>query len=223
MAGVYAALVLLIGLVEYIIERNAGGSLVTEAWDGLWLAASGHIRLGFGETYPVTCLGQAIIALIALCGGVVPGLLLFLSRKTTSFSLRESQLYAEVHYVRSKQLYQLEAVVLLQRWWRLVAMRKQKKPAAAAILPYFAQLQACKKASIPCRMRENATFKQQIDHFDSRIHSQICILRKDIASPLADAKALLAQVSSHAFSIQALCKSLSHRAFPAVPSVYAAG
>jgi len=202
--AICAFLALTLGLVEDLLEWEGGDG----TGSGLWLAASAYVSLGYGEQPPVTSLGRAVIVVSVLFGCVSFGVFQAICRNASVFRMRESQFSSEMRYRMARQLYLMQTVVLIQRWWRLTALRKRKSPKSASFYSYFAQLQAYRQISISCQSAKSTSFPQQIAQLPNSLHPHFHALQKSLF-PVLPAKALLVQVSVQASAIQKTCESLA--------------
>ena len=205
--GVYAVMVLIPGLVEFTLEHKAEGSHLDAVENDVWVVVNTQTTVGYGESHPVTFLGQLAILVSALFGYFTLGLLTSISGNETALSLRECTYYSEIRYRRAKIESKVVAAVLVQRWWRLMAMRLRKVLKVGIIVGYFTQLRVYRSTLVSCQRVKDTRFERQIAAFDHTFQPQLRSLQEYL-SPVADYRALIIEVYRSAYSIKAQCQSL---------------
>lgn len=199
--AISASLVLILGLIGDLFEPKEGES-------GLWLAACAYLSLGYGEKYPFTSLGRAVIVVSALFGCFSLGLIISFLQNATKFSLQESRFLSEMTYRRAKQQLLTESIVLIQRWWRFLALHKQIKAKTLSKYTNLAKFQEYKAILASCESAKSGFFPQQLLHSHNSLHCHFHSLHKSLF-PVLSANFLAKQVSSQASAIHHLCQSLT--------------
>lgn len=204
--GVYVSMVLIPGLVEYTLEHTAGHNL-DDVENNVWMVVSAQTTVGYGESHPITFLGQLTILVSALFGYCTLGLLTSIGSRETALSLRECTYYSEIRYRGAKARYEAEAAVLVQRWWRLMTMRLRKRLKADIIVGYFTQLRVYRRLLVTCQRVKDTRFERQIAAFDHTFQPQFRSLLEYL-SPVAEYRALLIEVFRSANRLKFQCQSL---------------
>ena len=114
-------------------------------------------RLLYGESSPIAFLGQLVILVSVLFGYFTLGLLTSISSNQT---LHECTYDSETRYKQVKLKHKLVATLLMQRWWRLMAMRMRKEVKIGLILGYFTQLQVYKHTLVSCQRVKDTRFER---------------------------------------------------------------
>jgi hypothetical protein len=119
----YLSLMFLGGLLIRTYERTMPGELTV--YDGVWLAVETQTTIGYGEMPPIFYMTQIVCCGVA-CVGVFANTVVTTSLlRITKLTVREIGLVDAVRkHTDSKR--EMVAIVLMQRWWRLVAARKHK-------------------------------------------------------------------------------------------------
>jgi hypothetical protein len=205
--GVYAVMVVVPGATEYILEHEAKGKEMDVVGNGMWLVFNTQTTIGYGESSPITFLGQLAILVSALFGYFTLGLLTSISGNKTALSLHECTYYSETRYKQVKLKHKLVATLLMQRWWRLMAMRMRKELKVGVILGYFTQLQVYKHTLVACQRVKDTRFERQIAAFARTFALQSRNLQEYL-SPAGHNRALIIDVFRSSHSIKSQCQEL---------------
>lgn len=164
----YGLMVVVSGLVLYGFEHSD-----TESWDPLWesswVVALTQTTIGYGDVAPSSLPGQVAILLSCVVGISLLGLLNATTSKSFSLTSKENDMYLEL----TSRVFQLRnpltSAVLLQRWWRLRALRKRKAPSWKAVLRFHLQLSIHRIAHLRSQNLNFMRFERQICLFEARI------------------------------------------------------
>ena len=161
--GIYGALVLLCGLMEYCLEHRTSGML-NRVWNGMWLVAYTHTTVGYGDTVPTSFIGQASTVGSCFVGIFVLGMLNSLCNSTINMNQSQLKMFKFLVQFHEKQSYTSVSVILLQRWWRLVSIRKKTAARGHFVILFYSQITLHRTISQRCRsvMKEN-TFEGQVE------------------------------------------------------------
>ena len=163
--GIMGVMVLIPGIIKYAVEHSALTSQVN-LWDDFWVVTYTQLTIGYGEHPPDAFLCQAIVVTSCLLGIFVLGLFNAVSSETLVLNLTECNLYSELLYTKYKRRYSPAATVLLQRWWRLMLMRKQGLILANVIVPYYSYLRTYRGTLVKCQRIKDTRFERQADAFE---------------------------------------------------------
>lgn len=163
----------------YIFEANRPNSDFYTVSNGIWIVAHTQATIGYGEFTPKTYFGCLILIVSCLCGNLTLSLIVALSSRSLSLSQAESSLYTAVAYRQYQCLYRKEAVVLIQRWWRLMDMRLHHALSAAVVLEAGAGEQT-----------KDSRFEGQIEAFHVHVAKE-CRNMTEYLHPILHAESLV--------------------------------
>lgn len=82
-----AVLIVAFGIVTYYAEYGVEGATIENFGDAFWLMIMSSTTIGFGDHYPVTVLGRAMVTLMFVFGvGIIGGLGALIAAKLLGFS-----------------------------------------------------------------------------------------------------------------------------------------
>jgi len=203
----YGVIVLIPGVFVYMFEHEINTNQLGVIWNNFWVVFYTQTTIGYGEGPPQTFFGQLMIFVAAGVGYFNLGFINSISRGRAALSLREWTCYSELRYAKEKKRHSLEAVVLLQRWWRLMALRMRKTQSAEVIFAYFAQLHTYKNVLVACERVKDNRFERQIAAFGSSVRPRIRSLQEYL-SPVVEDRSLLLDVYRSAYNTKMQCISL---------------
>ena len=80
-------LILVLGSITYFAEQGATGATINNWSDALWLMVMSSTTIGFGDHYPVTLLGRAMVTCMFILGvGIIGGIGALITSKILGFS-----------------------------------------------------------------------------------------------------------------------------------------
>lgn len=145
----YLSLMFLGGLLIRTYERTMPGELTIS--DGIWMAVETQTTVGYGEMPPSFYATQIVCCGVA-CVGVFTNTVVTTSLlRITKLTVREMDFVAAVRKQTDSER-EVVAIVLVQRWWKLMAARKHK-----ASLRFILLL----------------SLYEQADRFRNRIHRRV--------------------------------------------------
>ena len=184
----YGLMVALSSLLQYTVEKYTRDEL--NVWDDFWIVTSTQATIGYGDIPPLTFSGQFGMLVNCFCGIVTLGFVNSISQNQLTLSLTECSLYSELLYLREKSIHAEPAIVLLQRWWRLMRMRLQKVKHNPVIISFYSFLPKYRGVLTDCQRVKDRRFERQISAFDSSTHSQFRAINEYIA-PVRDSHAMV--------------------------------
>ena len=188
--GLYVALMCLTGVSIYIFEENRPNSDFYAVSNGIWIVANTQTTIGYGEFTPKTYFGCLILILSCLCGNLTLSLIVALSSRSLSLNLAESSLYTAVAYHQYQCGYRGEAVVLIQRWWRLIDMRLHHVISAAVVVNYYWKLGKYRGVLQAGEQTKDSRFEGQIEAFHVHIAKE-CRNMTEYLQPILHAESLV--------------------------------
>ena len=162
--GLYGAMVILPGLAECLLERSDSDFSSIE--NGFWTVAITQATVGYGEIIPRSFPGQVAILVSCFFGMFTMGLLNVTSSGTLVLNETECTVYSELLYSKEKRRYEEEAVVLVQRWLRLMKNRVKRKVDVEAVMQFYTQLHLYKSVLVKCRRMKDSGFDRQLEVFE---------------------------------------------------------
>ena len=111
----YGVFVILSGLVLFTLEKGSKSPEFDYVQNSFWALAVLQTTVGYGDVVSTTYLGSCLVALITSS-----------TSGRLALSRAECGLYSELAYMRYIRKYRKPAVVLIQRWWKLMDMRKRR-------------------------------------------------------------------------------------------------
>ena len=114
------------GLCLNVVEHGVPGTSLTETWNSIWCVIVAQSALGYGDYTPQTHAGRFIIALSIVSGVAILSMIMMKSQMSLEFTEAESSLYRKICYKEGAKKYLSKlGVELLQRWWKLVIVRRK--------------------------------------------------------------------------------------------------
>ena len=184
--AILMVLILLSGVVKYSLESHNWESEEMNEWDDFWIIAYSQLTIGYGDKTPKMALIQLLIILSSALGTLILGLFNAISGRTLVLNLTECNLYSELLYTRRKRHYSKEAVVMLQRWWRLILMRLRKTLEKDTILSFYSYKLTYRETLVDCQHLRDTRFERQIDAFEKSILHEVQPLNAYLR-PVSDA------------------------------------
>jgi hypothetical protein len=166
-------MVLVPGIIKYAVEHERLSSSHVNLWDDFWVVAYTQLTIGYGENPPDAFLCQVIVVISCLLGIFVLGLFNAVSSETLMLNLTECNLYSELLYAKYKRSYSPAATILLQRWWRLMLMRKKGLMLASVIVPYYSYLRTYRGTLVDCQRVKDTRFERQAEAFEKATLKEI--------------------------------------------------
>lgn len=184
---VIGVMILLPGVLKFVVEsKQVLTDSATMQLDDFWIVAYSQLTIGYGDSVPRLFLVQVTIVLSCLLGVLILGLFNAISSRTLILNMSECNLYSDLLYAKHKQRYSGLATILLQRWWRLMLMRKRHFIHAKTILSFYSHLLVYRSTLVDCQHVKDTRFERQIEAFDRAIHRAIHPLNVYLG-PVADA------------------------------------
>jgi len=157
-------------VIKYVIEHALNDPTFADQWDDLWVVAYTQLTIGYGERAPDTFLSQALVVVSCLVGIFMLGLFNAISSGTLVLSLTECNLYSELLYNKHKRGYSSTATILIQRWWRLMLMRKYKLLKAGTVMSFYSYQLLYRGTLVNCQRVKDTRFERQIEAFEKSTH-----------------------------------------------------
>lgn len=120
----YFSLMFLGGLLTRTYERSIPSVLTI--YDGFWLAVETQATIGYGEMPPDYYIPQLVCCAVACVGVFTNALVTTSLLRITKLNVKELEFATLVRRHVDQRKVDM-AVVLLQRWWKLIAARKHNE------------------------------------------------------------------------------------------------
>ena len=163
---VIGVMILFPGVLKFLIEGRQISNNAPSQMDDFWIVAYSQLTIGYGDSVPRVFLVQVTIVLSCLLGVLILGLFNAISSRTLVLNMSECNLYSELLYTKHKQRYRTLATILLQRWWRLMLMRKRHYLIAQTIIPFYSHLPVYRSTLVDCQHVKDTRFERQIEAFE---------------------------------------------------------
>ena len=186
--SVYVMMVVVFGLVQFTLEND--DSYFSIVWNGIWVVTYTQTTIGYGDRLPSTFLGKLALVLSCFIGVFTLSFLNSIAAARLTLSLNECNLYSELLYQRCKQSHKTEAVVVLQRWWRLIAMRLKRRKHREVIVGFYSFLQEYRGVLAECQRKKDRRFERQMVAFGGETGKLFRMLNEYLA-PVKDTHALV--------------------------------
>ena len=165
--GLIIVMILVPGVVISLLEVGS------DVYSGFWVVAYTQLTIGYGEESPPLFTVQVVVLVSCVLGILTLGLFNAISSETLGLNLRECNLYSELLYHRHQSFHRIPAVTLLQRWWRLMLMRKRHHLHVRTIIPYHSQQLLYRSTLVSSQRVKDTRFERQIDGFDRSVTKAI--------------------------------------------------
>ena len=217
--AVFLGMAVLAGLLAYSSDISPTSDMWQKVWNNVWMMVVTQTTIGYGEVRPVSFVGQTM-TLLGCFGGIgVLGLLNPVVSKWTSLDIREVTVAAEVlhcrHISRSKHVF----ATLLQRWWRLVQIRKRRQTSGKHAVAFFKQLILYRKTVSTVQKVKETVFQEQIHSVESRFARSVNRLKSDIGT-INECKKRIQRIVKQEKHITAKCARLLGAHRPTVPVLH---
>lgn len=170
---VIGVMIIVPGALKYVLEDKQMSMNNDIVLDDLWIVAYSQLTIGYGDSVPKLFIVQFMIVLSCLLGVLILGLFNSISTSTLLLSLTECNLYSELLYSKRKLHYSHAATTLIQRWWRLMLMRKRKLLDVKTIMSFFSFLSDYRVSLLDCQHVKDTRFERQIEAFEKSTISAI--------------------------------------------------
>jgi len=210
---VYSAFMVISGLVLYVLERNSHYSQFGYPQNGLWVVAVTQTAIGYGDVVPDTYLGQLSIAVSCFLGSSLVALITSSTSGRLALSRAECGLYSELAYMRYRRKYQKPAIILIQRWWRFMAMRLRRRRNGVTIVDFYSQLRVHRRVLATANAQKDRSFDLQLSTFHLSTCKQLRSLHEYL-SPVSQATPLVLPTQTidilrNEYQIKSTIKSIS--------------
>ena len=163
---VIGVMIIVPGALKYVLESRQMPMNIHSEFNDLWIVAYSQLTIGYGDSVPRLFIVQFMIVLSCLLGVLILGLFNSISTSTLLLSLTECNLYSELLYSKRKLHYSDGATILIQRWWRLMLMRKRKLLDVKTIMSFFSFLSDYRASLLDCQHVKDTRFERQIEAFE---------------------------------------------------------
>lgn len=163
--GVYTAIVVISGLSVFVFEKGTPFPDFDDVENGFWLVATTQSTVGYGDFAPVTYFGRVTIIISCFIGNFILSIIISLSSSNMSLNFTECTMYSEIVYTKYKRKYVRNAVLLIQKWWRLMLMRLHRQRSAQVIVNFYSQLREYRGVISTCQRVKDRRFERQIQAF----------------------------------------------------------
>ena len=114
------------GLLLRVYERSEDS--IRSLYDSLWLISYTQRTIGYGDVIPQTHFGRLICVGAGFVGCMTLSLMINFVEQSTRLTVREKDFLKELYCKEQARTHLPSlAVLLLQRWWRVVAARRDKR------------------------------------------------------------------------------------------------
>ena len=164
--GVYTAIVIISGISVYVFEKGTPSLDFDDVVNGLWIVAITQATVGYGEIAPITYFGRVTMITSCFIGTFILAIIIGLSSSTMSLNLTECTMYSELVYAKYKRRYTKGAVLIIQKWWKLMLMRIHHTRDALTIVSFYNQLRLYRTDISACQRVKDRRFERQIQAFE---------------------------------------------------------
>lgn len=163
--GAYTVILIISGLCIFVFEKGSEEPSFQYVENGLWIAAITQSTVGFGDFFPTTYFGETMTLVSCFVGNFILSIIITLSNSTMNLNLTECTLYSEIVYSKKKRVYTIQAVLIIQRWWRLMKMRMERVRKGEIVVGFYTQLRKYREVISTCQRVKDRRFERQIDAF----------------------------------------------------------
>lgn len=188
--GVYLAIAILSGITVYVFEKAVAHSEFYSIANGVWLVAYTQTTEGYGEITPKTYFGCIAVLFSCFIGVFLLSLVVVQSSRIMSMSMAEASLYSQVVYSNRKRTFTKNAVVFIQKWWRLMHMRLHHSLDATVIVDFYSGQGKYLKVIQTCQRVKDRRFEWQIQAFQTHVEKE-CRRMTEYLQPVLIAEALV--------------------------------
>ena len=196
------------GLIEYLFARIDSIEDYFTIWAEYWVISVTQVPIGYGDDNVKTLFGNASLLVSCFTGIFLLGLLTSITMHTVDLNLVESNMYSELLYSKYKRKYQEQAVKLIQRWWRLMAMRRRKQLNAAIITCYYSYLLEYRGVLAKCQRVKDPRFEAQIDSFHRTVRHKFRSMNEYL-NPVKDAYGFMQDIIRNQYRLYVLTSNLA--------------
>jgi hypothetical protein len=166
----YCLLITITGFTLFVLEK--GTSDHTDIFTKIWIAAYTVVTIGYGDVIPANYFGKILIIASCFIGCFLSALILSLSVEHMSLSQAESSMYSALAVKRFKSKWKVEALTLLQAWWRFILMRMRRRLQGNNIVHFYTQLRLYREVLAAAEREKDRRFETQVEAFHTSIHRQ---------------------------------------------------
>ena len=162
----YGAFVILSGFLLFTVQKGTSDSPFRFSQNSFWAVGVLQTTVGYGEVVPTTYLGQLSIVINSFLGSCLVALITSSTSSRLTLTRAESGLYSELAYLRYKRRHKKQAVVMIQRWWKLMEMRKNRVRDGRVIVNFYFQMRAHRRVLAAAQGQKERNFDLQVEAFE---------------------------------------------------------
>jgi len=198
----FGTLVVIEGLILFAMEKGAQRSSFDSPSDTIWVVVVATVTIGYGD-FPTTPLGQIVTVLFCFLGIFLNSLVLSLSASHMGLSPAQSRMYSTLTMACFKKKKHIEAVTLLQAWWRFMLMRHRGRRKAVTIIHFYTLLRLYRQVLTKAERQRDRRFETQINAFEVSVR-QLVRRTTEYMEPIRLTSPLLIDIMRAQYQIKTL-------------------
>lgn len=198
------------GVIEYLFARIESIQDYYTIWGEYWVISVTQVPIGYGDDSAKTLFGNASLLVSCFTGILLLGLLTSITMHTVDLNLVESSMYSELLYSKYKRKYEEPAAKLMQRWWRLMTMRRRKQLNGAIITCYYSCLLEYRGVLTKCQRVKDPRFEAQIEAFHRSARHKFRSMNEYL-HPVNDAYGFMQDIIRNQYRLYILTSNLVSR------------
>lgn len=139
--GFFGLTTLLIGILLVVYE-NAPESSLNDLFNALWFISYTQSTVGYGDMGTKTHLGRVAVCSTIFIGVFLYSYMVLIVKNTMQFNKEEEILYSRIKSIQRGKLSEIKAIILMQRWWRLIMKRRLGRSTLKDLLKFNFQLRS---------------------------------------------------------------------------------
>ena len=205
----YGAFVIVSGLLLYTVEKGTSDPQFGYSQNSLWAVSVLQTTVGYGDIVPTTYLGQLSIAVNCFLGSSLVALITSSTSSRLTLSRTECELYSELAYTRYKRRHMKQAIVMIQRWWKLMTMRQKRELNGRIIVNFYFQLRTHRRVLAAAQGQKDRSFDLQLHAFEKSTSKSIRSL-KEYLQPTHTALSLVQDIIRLEYNLYLQSRNLKH-------------
>ena len=208
--SVIVFIVVVPGVIEYLFAKIEGIQDYYSIWGEYWVISVTQAPIGYSDDSVKTLFGNVSLLVSCFTGIFLLGLLTSITLHTVDLNLVESNMYSELLYSKYKLRYHYQAVKLIQRWWRLMDMRRRKQLNAYVVTSYYSYLLEYRGVLTKCQRVKDPRFESQISSFRRSVVHKIRSMNEYL-NPVKDAYDFIQDIIRSQYRLYVLTSNLASK------------
>ena len=205
--GVIVGIVATPGLIEYLFVQVPWIQDYYTMWSEYWVISFTQVPVGYEDGIVNTLFGDASLLISVFTGMCLLGLLTSITMHSIDLDSIHSRIYSYLLYTKYKRKYLLQAVILTQRWWRLMEMRQKKRLHGPVIISYYSYLPTYRKVLTKCQRVKDHRFEEQINAFETAVRGKFRSMNEYL-QPIQNAYDLIQDIIRSQYRLHVLTSNL---------------